>query len=135
MYTELRQKIKLLRLHLATTRNLLTTQHKLKVEIIGFVRHSEEQLHQTLHQENSSADTIHRLREKLTEDQSLHADCTILIQEFRKEIKLTNKRIERAKLKLHHILFPRNTYRFFNPKNDDDQSSSFSHQSAKNFTI
>lgn len=132
MYTELRQKIKLERLHLATTRNLLITQHKLKVEIIGFIKHSEGQLHKTLHQENSPADIVNRLREKLAEDQSLHADCKILIHEFRKEIKLTTKRIERAKLKLHRILFPRNTYRFFNQK-DDDQSSGLTQQTSKNF--
>ncbi|WP_342147170.1 hypothetical protein [Rickettsiella endosymbiont of Aleochara curtula] len=130
MYTELREKIKLQRLHLATTRNLLSKQFDLKNEINSFVRHSEQQLEQMLNLEKSSVEKINHLTEKLRDDKCLRTDCRILILELRAEVTVTKKEIERSKLKLHQIKFPKKTAGFFRRKNDDSQSSSLSHQTV-----
>lgn len=130
MYSgDIKYKLKQQRVHLVSIRNLLIKQFELKVKIIGFVRHSEEQLNQILQQENPPPDKINYSREKLADDQHLYAACKTLIHELRADITATKKEIEKSKLKLHHIFFPQKTCGFFKQKNDDGQSSSFSHQS------
>lgn len=128
MYQEIKQKIKQQRIHLASTRNLLIKQQKLRVEIIGFVSHSEEQLNHVLQQENFSIGPINLLRKKLAADQHLYDECKVLIQEFQNEIKSTKKVIEALKLKLSRMYSPKKTAGFFRGKNDDGQSSNPSPQ-------
>ncbi|MEN9447106.1 MAG: hypothetical protein RJA25_396 [Bacteroidota bacterium] len=130
MYSRnIKYKLKQQRMHLVSTHNFLIKQHELKVEIMGLVRDSEEQLNQALQQENSPPDKVQSLREKLADDQRLYTGCRALIHELRVDIAATKKGIEKLKLKLHHILSPQKTCGFFKQKNDDSQSSSFSHQS------
>lgn len=124
MYQDLKQKLKQQRIHLASTRNLLNKQLKLKIEIIDFVKHSEEKLNQALKQENLPSDKINKLRDALAEDQCLHTECKTFIDELQTNITATEKGIEKSKLKLHHIIFPKKTCGFFNQKNNDQSQSS-----------
>lgn len=122
---DLKHKINQQRAHLFSARNLLITQFKLKKAIKDLVRYSEEKLNQ-VQQENPSSDTTNNFSAKLADDRHLYAECKDLIRQLQAEITVTEKRIKKSKLKLHHIRYPQKTCGFFKQKNDGGQTSNFS---------
>lgn len=120
MLTDIKQKIKHQRIHLVSTQHFLIEQYELKKEIIGFIKHSEDQLGQALPADSG------RLREKLAADQRLYTECKTLICELQTEINTAKTAIEKLKLKRHYLFFPKKTSGFFK-QNQTNQIANFSH--------
>lgn len=127
MYRDIRHKLKQQRAHLVSMQRFLIKQIELENEIIGFVQTSEAQLNQALQLENSSSAHINSLREKLANDQRLYTECIIFIGELQTDIATTKTAIEKTKLKLHHLFFPKKTSGFVKQKNETSQVAHFSH--------
>lgn len=129
MHKDLKQKVKYLRAHLASTRNLLIKQIELKNEITAFVLSSEEKLNHTLQQANFPSININMLRKKLADDRRLYAECKIILRKLRADINTTQVEIEKSNRKYHNRFSPQKTGGFFKQK-DDGHAPSFSHQAA-----